>query len=191
MGLIHFVRAVVLWHVGWFACVLGEPNGMPWAGPVAVAIAVGAHFLFDVRGREPRLREACAVLLVTAWGVMLDATLVATGRLDYGSDPGWSVGFWVWIVALWANFAVMLNVAFPWFAKRPVIAAVLAGVFGPLTYRAGAALGLLAFPEDPAMRAFTYVLLAVEWAILFPVALDIATSLRPRLDPPLGEGPAS
>ena len=48
-----------------------------------------------------------------------------------------------WIVALWMLFATTLNVTFRWLQPRPALAAALGAVFGPVSYIAGAAVGVI------------------------------------------------
>lgn len=156
----------VLFQLGWFACVLGAANGKPWLGPVVVASAVALHM---VRARRP-LPELRLVLYAMLLGLVVDSLLMATGWLRYPS------GLWLpglapyWIVAMWGLFATTLNLSLAWLRGRPLLAAVMGAVGGPLSYLAGERLGgieLLA--AAPALVA-----LALAWAVAMPTLAWLA-----------------
>ena len=78
----------------------------------------------------------------------------------------------LWLpIALWALFAIQFNVLFRWLRSRPVRAAVLGAIAGPLSFRAGSALGAVHFPDTTqAMTA-----LAIGWAVLMPLMVYLAS----------------
>jgi membrane protein implicated in regulation of membrane protease activity len=63
-----------------------------------------------------------------------------------------------------------LNSALYWLAGRPLLAAALGAVGGPLAYFGGVGLGALAFPGG---LAWALALIAVEWAIAMPLLLGL------------------
>ena len=163
--LINFIA----FQLGWFACVLGAANGMPWLGPIVVAAAVVLHL---VRARRPRpeLWLICSAMVL---GLAVDSLLLATGWLSYPS------GLWLpglapyWIVAMWALFATTLNVSMGWMRGRPLLAVVMGAVGGPLSYLAGQKLGGIELNQT------TYALaaLAVAWAVAMPLLSWLAARL--------------
>jgi hypothetical protein len=62
---------------------------------------------------------------------------------------------------LWAKFATTLRASLQWLLARPVFAALLGSVTGPLSYGAAARLGA-AVIHEPA--TFQYAVLAIVWA---------------------------
>lgn len=151
----------IAFQVGWFSCVLGAANGLPWAGP-AVVLAVVAIHLWRVQRPAPELK---LVLAAMGMGVILDSALLATGWVAYPS------GLWLaglapyWIIAMWGLFATTLNVSMRWLHGRPLLAGVLGAVGGPLSYLAGERLGGIELVSTvPALAA-----LALGWGVAMPL----------------------
>ena len=70
-----------------------------------------------------------------------------------------------WLLALWVLFAIQVNVLFRWLRGRWLLAMMLGAVAGPLSFRAGAALGAAQIPEV----AVTMGVLAAGWALWLPM----------------------
>lgn len=152
----------------WWACVLGAAAGWAWAGPLAVAAFAGLHlYLTPTRARDLRMLTA-AVLM----GLLVDGLLGASGLLAYAAGNASSALAPVWILALWAGFALTLTHSMAFFARRPLAAMLFGLLGGPLAYAGAAAVaGAVEFPAgiEPALAA-----VAVGWAIALPTlyALD-------------------
>lgn len=157
----------VAFQLGWFACVLGAANGLPWAGAAVVAGVIALHVAW---ARRPAA-EFRLVLAAMAIGLLLDSLLLATGWVRYPSGA-WLPGFApYWIVAMWGLFATTLNVSMRWLRGRPLLAALLGVVGGPLSYLAGERLGGIVLVESgPALAA-----LALGWALATPWLMRLAT----------------
>lgn len=156
----------VAFQLGWFACVLGAAHGWAWAGTTVAAVLVTAHVLFASRPAE----ELKLVGIALAIGAIWDSALLAFGWIDFTS------GFLVhglaphWILALWALFAMTLNVSLGWLKKRLAIAAVLGAVSGPLAYWGGARLGAVTFVNP----VFAVIALSIGWAVITPALARLA-----------------
>jgi len=156
----------IAFQLGWFACVLGAANGLPWFGPLVVVAVVLFHLASSRRpGRELRLVVAAMLL-----GLVVDSLLLATGWLRYPTGQ-WLPGVApYWIVAMWGLFATTLNVSMAWLRGRPVLAVLMGGTGGPLSYVAGEKLG--AIELAPALPALTA--LAIAWALAMPLLMRLA-----------------
>ena len=156
----------VAFQAGWFACVLGAAHGWPVAGTAIACIIVAAHILM---ARQPR-EELMLVAIAVAIGLIWDSSLLAMGWIGFTS------GFVVegiaphWIVALWALFAMTLNVSLRWLKSRIALAAIMGAIAGPLAYWGGARLGAVSFVE-PVLGT---VALSIGWAVLTPALALIA-----------------
>ena len=153
----------IVGQAGWFACVLGAAHGVPALGAAVVVIMVVAHLWRVPRPREELKFLAAAVLIGTLWEsavVRLHLLSYPSGNVLDGFPP-------YWIVALWALFAGQFNTTYSWLKGRPAVAALLGAVAGPLSFRAGAALGAVHF-EQPLPAFMT---LAVGWAVILPLLL--------------------
>jgi hypothetical protein len=151
------LRNFVLSQVGWFACALGPRYGVAWLGPL-VTIGVVAIHLYSAKQPSQELK---LMLATVAIGTAFDATTATLGLIGYPVDgilPGLQPWF---MVALWALFATMLNVA---------LAAVLGALLGPIAYWSGVRLGALEMLRPvPAT-----VVLAIGWAVIMRGLIALA-----------------
>jgi hypothetical protein len=165
----NLVVNFVAFQLGWFACVLGAANGLPWAGPLVVLGVVALHL---ARALRP-LPELRLVGLAMALGLVVDSLLLATGWLSYPA------GLWLpgmapyWIVAMWALFATTLNVSMGWLRGRPLLAVLMGAIGGPLSYLAGEKLGGIELTAPVAALSA----LAFAWAVAMPLLMKAAERL--------------
>jgi len=154
---------VVLYQLGWFACVLGAAHGLPWIGPLAAAAIIAWHLARAARPRPELALVACAVLL----GALFDTLLVQAGWVHFSAGALIAGTAPCWMMALWAIFATTLNVSLRSLRTHPVLALILGALGGPLAYFAGARLGAITLvAAGPALSA-----IALGWAVLTPVLL--------------------
>lgn len=156
-------------QAGWFACVLGAAHGMAGYGVIAALVVIAGHLAWS------STRASDLMLLAAAGGVGLifDGTLARAGLVVYAPGALMLGPVPDWILALWLLFALMLRRSLAWLAPRPLLAAALGLVGGPLAYLAGARLGALQFPELlPALAA-----LAIGWAAGTPALCRLSVRL--------------
>jgi hypothetical protein len=154
-------------QAAWFACVHFAARDDALAACASVLAAVILHFSWsDARRADLRL---VAVALVI--GFIWDTAMVQSDLIVYAA-PGWSAG-WAppWILALWVLFATTLRGPLRWLHGRPLLAALLGGIGGPLSYVAAARLGACVFPDV----AVALVVLAQGWAVITPVLVHLAS----------------
>jgi Protein of unknown function (DUF2878)/Family of unknown function (DUF6134) len=164
----------IAYQLLWFACVLGAAHGYAWIGPAGALIFLIAHLALidDVRS-DVRL-----IGLAILAGFAVDTLLVQTGQIAF-SDGSWPQGWQpYWMLALWAAFAATLNHSMRWVASRPIVAAGLGAVGGPLAYLAGAKLGALTLSSSQlALPA-----IGIAWSVcLYMLARASAPVARPRV----------
>lgn len=159
----------IIGQIGWFACVISAARGSPWIGVTLAIVLVALHIL---RVEHP-LEELKLLASVVVIGGTWDSALVLLGLLSYPSGtviPGLVPS---WILALWALFAAQINTTYKWLKTRLLLAALLGAVAGPLSFRAGAALGAVHFAKPwPATVA-----LCVGWAGLLPLMAVLSRRL--------------
>jgi hypothetical protein len=156
-------------QLGWFACVLGGANQLPWLGTLLAVLIVTWHLR---QARHPA-REFTLLMAVGMLGAVWDSLLVAAGWLSYPSGTLLANTAPHWIVAMWVLFASTLNVSLRWLRGRWLVAAVLGALAGPLAYYAGAQLGGVTIDApQPAFAA-----LALGWAAFMPLLIKLSTRL--------------
>jgi hypothetical protein len=165
----NMIVNALAFQLGWFACVLGGANQLPWAGTLVAALIVAWHLR---RARRPA-REFALLAAVGALGAVWDSLLVAAGWLVYPSGTLLTNTAPHWIVAIWVLFASTLNVSLRWLRGRWLAATLLGAAAGPLAYYGGAKLGGVIMAEP--LPAFTA--LALGWAAFMPVLIGLSTRL--------------
>jgi hypothetical protein len=168
-NMLRFILNLAAFQVGWFACVLGGAQGLPWLGVGVVALVAALHLWLS----SSPARETLLLLIVGTLGALWDGLLVRFGFLEY---PSGMVLPWlapVWIIAMWVCFATTLNVALGWLKGRWYLATLFGAIGGPLAYYAGYKLGGVSFPDLFVGMA----VLAGGWSFLMPMSAWIAQQL--------------
>jgi hypothetical protein len=171
----HPLISFVAFQLCWFACVVGASRGLPWLGPVVVAVFAAAHLWTTPAGR-PRAGQTWLLGLAAAIGYAADSALVLAGVLSFPphASLGWPSS--AWMVALWVAQAATLTGAMSWLADRYLLGAVFGAVGGPLAYLAGVRLGAAIL--GPSQTA-ALIVVAAEWALAMPLLLWIARQSSP------------
>jgi hypothetical protein len=166
----------VIFEAAWFACILGVAHGVPLWGTAAVVAAIAWHVAISARPAT----ELALVGLLCAIGLVAESLVVAQGHVAYpaGQPVAWLAPYWM--VALWGEFAIALNVTLRWLKGRPLLALVLGAVFGPLSFLGGVRLGGARFVDTtPAL-----VTLACMWALLMPLVMALSNRFDGVAVPP-------
>ena len=160
-------------NAGWFACVLGAAHGLHWLGPAVVAGLLALHLALN----HPWQVEVLLAVAGGVFGFAFDSLLIAGGvyQAERWLLPAPLTA--VWLVALWMNFALVLNLALGWLQGRWLPAAVLGFVGGPAAYYSGQRLGAVRL-TPPLWRSL--LILGIAWAVAIPVLLWLARALRRR-----------
>ena len=176
----------ILFQIGWFACVIGAAKQMPWLGVIVVAAIVAWHLSQAI---QPKL-EVYLIVITIIIGAIYDQTMLQNNLLTYQAH-GWSTSLTpAWILALWAEFATILNVSLRWMKNikswgKWLIALLFGAIGGPLAYIAAARLGAVQLDNLP----LSYVGLSLGWAIITPLLLKLSErfdGFKPALKPTEG-----
>ena len=160
---------IILFQIGWFACVLSGAAGIPRAGVAVAALVITLHLLRSVE----KHKEAVLILLAMTIGAVWDSLLVFTGLLGYASGVLVPATAPYWIVIMWGLFATTINVSLRWLKHNYMLAALFGAAGGPLAYYSGQQLGALYFPD-----AYTALAsLALGWAVLTPLLMHLSNKL--------------
>ena len=166
------VLTFVAFYASWFACVVGAARGHTALGPIVVAACLLVHLRF---ARQPA-HEAVLILTVGLLGWLVDTgqaiagvfTFPATSPLPWACPP--------WLVAIWMIFASTLNGPMRWMGGRPVVAALLGALGGPVSYFYGAQLGAITLHADVSV---SLTALALVWAAVMPAMCWLARAIVP------------
>ena len=156
---------IVLFQIGWFACVLGAAADKALIG-ASVALAIILFHL--IRTTEWR-NELMLILIAMFIGFIWDSYLVYRGWIQYPYGQLTADTAPYWIVIMWGLFATTLNISLSWLKQR-LVASILFGVVGgPLAYIAGNKLGAVDFPDSVS----ALIALSIGWGILTPLLLKL------------------
>lgn len=157
---------VALFQAAWFAIVLSAASGMTWIAPIVTIALLAWHLQ---HAQQPR-RESSLIAIAVAFGAAFETAIAALEVVAPASGtPGTGLAAY-WLVCLWAIFATTLNVSLRWLRPRPVLAAALGAIGGPLAYAGGAELGALHLEAS----YFSLGALAFGWALATPLLLIAA-----------------
>ena len=166
---------MVAFYLGWFACILGATGGVPWLGPIVMAILLVLHlFLAEERQQEIRL-----IILTGVFGTILDSLLMVSGMYSFTNHSlSWICP--MWMTALWMGFASTLNHSMRWMQGRYSLALIFGAVGGPLSYYAGVRLGALTFLPP---FFVSMAILAIIWGLAVPALMWLARTITRRQNP--------
>ena len=151
----------VVFQTAWFAAVLGAAHHIPLWGTACLIAAIAWHLGVSARPAQ----EAKLIGLACAIGLVVESVVAMQGHVSYpsGQPITWLAPYWM--VALWGELAIALNVTMRWMKRRLWLAAVLGAIAGPLAFASGVRLGGAQFVDTvPAL-----VMLAWAWALSTPL----------------------
>lgn len=150
--------------LGWYALVK--------YGDIAIPLVV-LYLLVHILFQKQKKAELITILSVSTIGLFADIMLTSNNVLQFDSAKYLPPP---WFAMLWPLFTSMLNHCLKIFARvNWVINAVLGAVGGPLAYYIGDKI------NDAMTVDFNRLyLISVAWAILFVVAVKIASAARAR-----------
>ena len=166
---------LISFQIGWFSCVLGGANQLPWFG---VLISVIILFIHIKRAAHPPF-EARLIFAALIIGLMFDGVLLNLNWISF--TP---VSYWPdrlappWMLLLWGLFSSTINISLTWLQDRKMLAILIGAIAGPVAYWSGARLGALQLSNTTAALIY----LSIGWAIAVPVLFKIATLLETKRD---------
>lgn len=158
----HFWANVIGNQLVWLCAVVGAGHGLRWPALLAAAVYVASQLMLSAQpGVEMRLLGVALLC-----GLVVDGVAGATGQVVYAA--AWPASWLapLWILALWAAFAMTLTVSLKVLQRRVWLAALL-GLIAPLAYLSAArGWSAVTFPP-PSWQGVA--VLAVGWAIALPL----------------------
>lgn len=188
LKLINFLA----FQLGWFGCLWTVRKGDAGFGIGIITAILLLHLVLSTDSR----REAFLILVTIGVGAVVDGANLATGVFIVGRSTELGAFPPTWLFAIWALFATTLNSSLAWLQGKLWPSVLFGMIAGPLMYVAGARLtrSQISFPvkgtfdvflEWSPERMFAWpdgrsaMILALEWAVVFPLLLLIARKLRP------------
>lgn len=174
----NFWLTLIAYQAVWFCAVIGAGQALVWPGLLATTLFASWRLAVSAR-RDVELK-----LIATAFflGLLLENAWVQGGLIRYAAP--WPLPVTpAWLMALWVAFALTIVPLFGYLHARPMLAALLGAVGGPLAYL-GAAHGWHAATLAPPTWQGVLAL-AAGWAVALPLLTSLARHwLRPRTPEP-------
>jgi hypothetical protein len=163
------LQNLVLFKLGWVACILFAAAGQPLLSILSVALVAGIHL---ARVAVPA-KEALFLLIAGLLGLVWESIVVNTGLLEYIGTGGTDWVAPAWIVAMWVLFGTTINHGLSWL-KRHWVLSFSFGLFGgPMAFYAGSKMGAVQFTDT----ILALGVLGAGWAILLPLACLISDTI--------------
>ncbi len=164
----NFWISLIGYQLVWFASVIGAGHGLVWPGVLGLAI----YATWQLRDAATRRTDLKMMLAAIALGCVLDGGLIQLGVARYAAMGPLTTLSPIWILALWATFALTFSHSLHYLQTRLWQAALLGAIGGPMAYL-GAARGwhVVSF-APPAWHALLW--LAIGWGIATPLLAWLA-----------------
>ncbi len=155
---------VIGFQAVWLASVYGAGRGIGWLGPVAAIVFVAASLIFSPQ-RQSDLRMLAIAIPV---GFAVDSLFAISNWLNYSSAMPWQNLAPLWIVGMWAGFAVTLKHSLGFLSNQPLAAALFGLIGGPFAYWIAANTFNALQLAGPSVFSVLGAL-AIAWAIVLPL----------------------
>lgn len=133
-----------LFYAGWFYCVMSAAKGYPQEALFVTAAILIIHFLVF----EQRRKDVILLITMVPIGFLLDSSYAYFGWVRFHSpNPLYPWMAPLWVLSLYAIFAITLNHSLSWLKAKPLYSAVLGTGGIASTYLAGLRLGAIDFIE--------------------------------------------
>ena len=157
----------VVFQAAWFAAVLGAAHQLPLWGTACVLAAIAWHLGISERPDQ----EAKLIALACVIGLVVETAIAMQGHVAYPSGQPVDGVAPYWMVALWGELAIALNVTMRWMKGRLWLAAIVGAIGGPAAFSAGVELGGAVFiDKTPAL-----VTLGCVYAVAMPLLVWLGT----------------
>lgn len=154
---------VIGFQAMWITTVYCAGRGLDWVGPIVAAVFVCSTLFFSPNAKADLRMLAIALPI----GFIIDSLFAASGWLNYSHDLPWTNIAPLWIIGMWAGFALTLNHSLGFLASQPWAAALFGLIGGPFAYWVAAKSFNALSMSGPSLL---HVLgaLALAWAIVLP-----------------------
>ena len=170
MSKIKFFLILSGYQLTWLICVFGEllyQSSLP--GLISGIIFLLLFFI----NSENKKRSFNIIFFISIVGYLFDSILVNLEIYDFNTSLNVGV-LPIWMLVLWPSFASLFDEVLVFLSKYKLIALMLSGSLGPLTYYSGSPLGLI----DINNYIFFFILMIFFWIFLMLFYLNFLLRLR-------------
>jgi len=159
---------LVLFQVLWFLSVIGSHHQLVW--PACLLLAVFAYWQLGSARRHPSDIRLLCVAVIT--GLILDTAWIHLSLIQYNNSAPIAHIAPLWIILLWAGFALTINHSLAWVKQKPTLGYLFGFIGAPLSYYAGVKLNALDYLQPIWLVSLA---LAVTWALSMFLFIKLAS----------------
>ena len=153
---------IIGFYIGWWACVLGAANDLPYFGPTVMILFLIVHYYLFMSD----IQEIYLVLIIGTIGTITDSLLFLSGSFIYaGAYSNEILIAPMWITAMWAGFAATVNHSMSWLKDKWLLMVICGVVFGPVAFFTGEKFGAIEFHLS---ALFSGLVIAIVYGISMP-----------------------
>jgi uncharacterized membrane protein YqaE (UPF0057 family) len=152
---------ILLFQLGWFACVLGGAYGHPLLGSL-VAVAIILFHCYRATDKNSEIRLLVLALII---GFVFESIVSWQGLARYDHGQYFDMIAPHWMILMWPLFATTLNLSMSWLKNlAPLLVGLFGAAFAPLAYYAGFKLGAVEYHD----LVLSLSIISITWAVLLP-----------------------
>ena len=165
------ITNLLLFQLGWFACVLGGAYDQVLLGSMIAIIVIGYHFY---RATDA-MQELGLLMLALIFGLVFESIVTSQGLARYRHGQVFESIAPLWMILMWPLFATTLNLSMRWLKGLPLLlTAIIGALFAPLAYYAGNRLGAVEYENF----ILSMGIIAIAWAVLLPALVVMSLKLN-------------
>lgn len=150
------IFSLIGFKVTWLGCVMGEIYISSYFGLIVGIIYLFIFFYFE----KNKKRAFNIILIFSLAGYSFDSFLSYSDLYKINSDINF-LFLPIWFLVLWPSFSSLLVNLFSFLKNNLIISILFGAIFGPLSYYAGIALGLVTL-----INYESFILMSFFWGVL-------------------------
>lgn len=155
---------VILFQLGWFACVISVSNHMEYVAICSVIAVLAVHIYLV----KEKYKEVLLILAGGFIGFFVDSILIVGGVFSTSGEIGPDGLAPVWLVMLWMLFSATINHSLRWLGNNYLIAGLVGFIFAPFAYYFGSNFNVLTFSTDYSVSQ-VMIIIGSTWAFVTPL----------------------
>ena len=158
------------YQLTWLMCVFGELIYNSYLPGLIFGLSfISLSFIISYNKKKFIL----ILSYISVPGYLFDSTLVYLNI--YNFETSFNIGLLpIWMLILWPSFAILFYEVFKFLEKYKLIAIILSGILGPLTYYSGSPLGIITINN----LLFFIISMIGFWIILMIYYLNYILNLK-------------
>jgi hypothetical protein len=168
LNLINFV----LFQSLWLSCIFGAANQILWPAFLLIGILLVVFLMPKIRHEK----DFTFLVICLTLGFILDSLLAYWGLINYHTNYGLTQTAPLWILVLWAGFALTLNHSMTWLLKKPRLGSLFIIIGAPLSYFSADRLNAITINH----LQMSLILISLLWFFVYAIILAFNSLVNPK-----------